>query len=104
LGIFENLNFTILPGVYPRFTYVAKLNFHRSEVGKHTLRLAFIDQDGNNVLLPIVQEINVISNELNTNIILELINIQFNKPGPYEIDLAIDSHHIATNNINVLKT
>jgi hypothetical protein len=103
LGIFRNINAGKFPCQHPRFTYVANIEFHRSELGKHSFRINFIDDDGNDVISPLSGEIEVSASNRSANIIIELANIQFPKAGIYEIDLTMDNQHVTTESITVLQ-
>ncbi len=103
LGIFRNINAAKFPCQYPRFTYVANIEFHRSESGKHLFRINFIDDDGKDVISPLTGEIEVSSSNRSANILVELANIQFPKAGVYEIDLTLDNQHVTTESINILQ-
>lgn len=100
LGIFKNIFASQFPATHPKLTYVANVEFHRSEIGKHTFKVNFIDEDGREVLPPLNGEIDV-NNSLFTTIILDIANINFMRPGVYEIDLVIDNQHISTENITI---
>ncbi|HEX2944378.1 MAG TPA: hypothetical protein VHT96_00295 [Clostridia bacterium] len=104
LGIFRNISAAKFPCQHPRFTYVANIEFHRSEVGKHSFRMNFIDDDGKEIISPLSGEIDVSASNRSANIIIELANIQFPKAGVYEIDLTLDNQHVTTESINVLQT
>jgi hypothetical protein len=102
LGIFKNISATNFPATHSKMVYVASMDFHRSEMGNHKFRVNFVDDDGRNVMQPIEGEISVRDGNLAANIILEINNITFNKPGTYCIDLTIDSQHIASEEINLV--
>ena len=103
LGIFRNISAVKFPCQHPRFTYVANMEFHRSELGKHSFRINFIDDDGNDVISPLNGEIEVNAANRSANILVELANIQFPKAGVYEIDLTLDNQHVTTESINVIQ-
>lgn len=104
LGIFRNINTAKFPCQHPRFTYVANIEFHRSELGKHLFRINFIDDDGNDIISPLSGEIEVNAINRSANILVELANIQFPKAGVYEIDLTLDNQHVATESINIIQS
>lgn len=103
LGIFRNINSAKFPCQHPRFTYVANIEFHRSESGKHSFRINFIDDDGKDIISPLTGEIEVSSSNRSANILVELANIQFPKAGIYEIDLTLDNQHVTTESINIIQ-
>lgn len=101
LGIFQNIHAIKLPWKHPKFMYVASVKVHRSEFGKHSFQLNFIDEDGNYIINPIKQPIIIKKGQKYTNIIITLTGVTFNKPGTYAIDLLIDGHHVTTDTIEV---
>jgi len=103
LGIFQNISALQFPCVHPKFVYVASIEFHRSEIGKHKFKVSFVNDDGKEVIPPLEGEVQVNQNNMFANIILEMNNINFPKPGTYQIDLAIDYQHITTDSIHVLQ-
>jgi hypothetical protein len=103
LGIFQTIQATKFPCVHPQFTYVANIEFHRSEEGAHKFKLSFVDDDGKDVIPPLEGDMGVTRDNLSANILMQLNSINFPKPGTYQIDLAIDHQHIATDSINVMQ-
>lgn len=105
LGIFTNINAAHVPCVYPKFAYVANIEFHRSESGKHSFKLSFINDDGKDIIQPISGHMDVAQNQglpSSANLLVELANITFPTAGAYEIDLTIDNQHICTETIHVI--
>jgi hypothetical protein len=103
LGIFQNFNATNFPVTIPRMVYVASIEFHRSEVGKHHFKVNFIDEDGKPLIPQLDGEIIIPENNLFANLMLGIENIPFSKAGIYAIDLVMDNQHLATDNIHVFK-
>lgn len=101
LGIFKSINAVQFPCVYPRFMYIAHIEFHRSETGKHKFKLNFINDDGKEILPPMYGEINVNPQNPFTNIMVNINGATFPKPGAYQIDLNIDYQHLCTETIIV---
>lgn len=105
LGIFTNVIAVQVPCVYPKFTYVANIEFHRSESGKHRFTLSFVDDDGKDIIQSISGHMDVAQNKglpSSANLLVELANINFPTAGAYEIDLTIDNQHICTETIHVI--
>lgn len=103
LGIFQNINSESFPMTFSKMIYVASIEFHRSEKGKHVFKVNFIDDDGTSVIPPLEGEFMVNESNLSANLLLGIEGIVFPKPGTYAIDLTIDHQHMATDNIQVLK-
>jgi len=103
LGIFQNINAEVFPTTFAKMVYVASIEFHRSETGKHIFKVNFIDSDGKSIIPPLEGEFVVYDNNLFANLLLGIEGIAFPGPGIYAIDLTIDHQHMATDNITVLK-
>jgi hypothetical protein len=103
LGIFQNINAENFPITFAKMIYVASIQFHRSETGKHFFKVHFIDDDGKPVIPPLEGEFIVYENNLSANLLLGIEGIVFPKPGTYAIDLTIDHQHVSTDNIQVMK-
>lgn len=103
LGIFQNINAETFPVTFAKMIYVASIQFHRSETGKHIFKVNFIDADGKPVIPPLEGEFFVNENNLSANLLLGIEGIVFPQSGTYAIDLTIDHKHMATDNIQVLK-
>lgn len=100
-GIFQNINIQNFPFVIPRMFYVAGIQFHRSETGRHSFIVNFIDDDGRSITPPLEREIVINEHKYFANFLVGLENIQFLKPGTYQINLMIHNQTIAINGINV---
>ncbi len=103
LGIFQNFNAPKLPITVTRMVYVACIEFHRSEAGKHRFKVNFIDEDGMQVIPPLDGEVFIPENNLFANLMMNIENTTFKKPGIFAIDLTMDNQHLATDNIHVYK-
>ncbi|NLL40163.1 MAG: hypothetical protein GX254_11345 [Clostridiales bacterium] len=103
LGIFDNINTRQFPCVHPHCVYIARIAFHRSEVGRHPFRITFIDDDGNQVIPPLCGEISASVNNMTANIMMNIFNIKFPHPGEYHIDLTINNQHICTDTIHLVQ-
>ena len=103
MGIFQNLNSKNFPVNITRIVYVASIEFHRSESGKHHFKVNFIDDDGKLVIPQLDGEIFIAENNLFANLMLGIENVSIPQPGNYAIDLVMDNQHLATDNLYVLK-
>jgi hypothetical protein len=103
LGIFQNINSETFPVTFAKMIYVASIEFHRSEVGRHIFKVNFIDDDGKSVIPPLEGEFFVHEQNLSANLLLGIEGIVFPKAGTYAIDLTIDHQHMATDNIQMIK-
>jgi hypothetical protein len=103
LGIFDTIRTVKFPCQHPRFTYVANIEFERSEAGKHPFKLSFIGLDGKNVIPPLTGDISVHPMALRSSLVLQLNNVRFPEEGAYKFDLTIDDGPICTDVLKVIQ-
>jgi hypothetical protein len=72
----------------PRLMYVASTLFEPRESGAHKFRLTLINEDGEDVIKPIIGDISVKTPALVSNVILNFAGVAFPKPGAYQIDFS----------------
>jgi hypothetical protein len=102
-GIFQSINIRSFPFGIPRMFYVAGIQFHRSETGRHGFSVNFIDDDGRSIVPPLEREVVMYENKYFANFLVELENTQFHKPGTYQVNLMINNQPIAANTIRVFQ-
>ena len=102
LGIFDTIRTLKFPCQHPRFTYVANIEFERSEIGKHPFTLSFVGLDGNNIMPPLRGEINVNPTSLRNSLVLQMNNIKFPEEGAFKFDLTIDDTQICSDILKVV--
>lgn len=103
MGIFSSIFSKTFPCKHPQFTYVAGLKFHRSETGKHKFYISFVDYDGKSVVPPIEGEISINEAGGVIPIMPTFHNVQFPKPGLYQLDLVVDGQHAASDDITLIQ-
>ena|SRR5579875_2173253 len=92
VGIFSSINFATLPSAYPRFFVVIIVALDR---GTHPVRLGIIDPIGQEMLEePPSVDVNVELAGADTNLVIDLNNLPFNRPGIYQVQLFINSRLI----------
>ncbi|MEO8201801.1 MAG: hypothetical protein ABI679_14825 [Gemmatimonadota bacterium] len=100
LGAFDVINAINFPATHPHCAIALRLRFARIENGNHTVRLHFVDDDGNLILPPLDGEIAVACAEsvdsASTNLILGVQGLQLPRPGDYAINLAVDGRQAAS--------
>jgi len=104
LGIFSEILSNQFPFTYPRITYVIGIEGRKSEAGRHALKLSFIDDDGKEIIPPISGELTTTGEKPNSNIIMELANINFPHPGTYSLDFVVDNQLLRSEQVRVIKT
>ena len=94
LGTFDVILAQKLPAIHPHCAIAYRIRFVRHEKGTHTIRVTFIDADGQAVLPPLEGKLSVQfpddCNSVVTNHIVNFQGLKFDRPGIYSIDLAID--------------
>ncbi len=108
LGTFDTIYTSQLPAVHPQCSIALRMTFDKDEEGKHHLKLAFLDEDGQLVkgenerlLMPsmdIPLEVAVPDDSIfvSRNFIINIQQLKFEKPGLYSIDIAMDEQRKAT--------
>ena len=94
LGAFDNIFAKEIPVRYHACSIAARVRFSKIEAGDHTVRIFFIDADGNFIGPKLEGNISVRigDNAPNAvvNLVLNIQNLEFKRYGQYQIDLAID--------------
>lgn len=103
LGVFQNVQASQFPYTHPKMTFVAGIESRISEAGKHQIKIVFIDEDGKNVLPPLTGVFETSPGQLNSNFLLDLVNISFPKAGVYMADIVVDNNSIRSESITVAK-
>lgn len=99
IGIFNNINFPGLPAAYPQFFVVFVLNLDR---GEHQVHLGIVNPTGQQMLPdaePVDVEVEVPGAE--TNLVIGFNNIQFDRPGIYQVQLFIAGRLVHSIPLNV---
>jgi hypothetical protein len=98
IGIFNNINFQTLPAAYPQFFVVLVLNLER---GTHPVHLGITNPVGQQLLpeaQPVDVQVDVPGAE--TNLVIGFNNVQFERPGIYQVQLFVSgrlTHSIPVN-------
>lgn len=99
LGIgIDRLSAATFPATHARLTFAAKLSFDHEDAGSHHFRVRVVDADGREIGSPIEGKLNVAFAEgrrsTGANLLVDLLNIEFQAPGPHEISLNMDAAEI----------
>jgi len=77
-----------------------RMTFTQVEEGPHKLRLSFVDEDGKPVMPNIEQVVQITmppeAHFVTCNFIVSIQQLQFQKPGLYAIDIALDGRQEAS--------
>ena len=99
IGIFNNINFSSLPSVYPLFFAVIILALDR---GTHPIHLGVVDPMGQQILLesPAV-DVPVDVPGAEANLVIGFPTVQFQRAGIYQVQLFIDGRLYQSIPLNV---
>ena len=107
LGAFDRLYARKIPAVHPACAVAVRLRFAKSEEGEHTIKINFIDADGNTAGPDLERNITIQMPENDTssvrNIILNIQGLRFNKACEYRFDFAIDGEQQACLPLKVIE-
>lgn len=94
LGAFDNIFAKETPARHRACSIAARIRFSKIEAGDHTVKIFIIDADGNSIGPKLEGGISVrIGDDTPAavvNLILNMQNLEFQRYGQYQIDLAID--------------
>ena len=106
LGAFDTIFTRKLPAIHPSCAIVLRVVFSRVETGKHRVRIAFVDEDGKNILQPLELPFEVAmppqAISVSRNFIVNLQQTRFERAGSYSVDVAFDGRHEVSIPLNVL--
>jgi hypothetical protein len=95
LGTFDTIFTKQMPAVHPACAVTMRIRFEKIEEGDHPIRIHIIDEDGKSIGPKLQANVNVSigddADSTATNLILNILNLKFEKCGQYRIDLAVDN-------------
>ncbi len=107
LGAFDRLYTRKIPAIHPACAVAVRLRFSKFEEGDHTMKINFIDSDGNSAgpVLERTISIHMPENEDSTirNIILNIQGLRLNTTGEYRFDFAMDGEQAACLPLKVIE-
>ncbi|MDB6124711.1 MAG: hypothetical protein JWQ71_3704 [Pedosphaera sp.] len=94
LGAFDAIHAQQLPVSHPQCAIALRMTFTDAEEGSHTLRLTFMDEDGQSIMrgidVPVTVAIPAEAHFATSNIIVNIQQLKFDRPGLYSVDIAMD--------------
>ena len=94
LGSFDTILAPRFPMVHPACSVAIRLTFRSEDEGTHRMKLLLIDEDGRNILPKIEASMDIkMPSDVffySRNIVFNLQQTRFDRPGQYSIDLLID--------------
>jgi hypothetical protein len=106
LGIFDTIKTHQLPATKSQCSIALQILWTKIEVGSHTIKTKFMDDDGNTTLKPVNATVEVLippkSSFVSTNHILNIQQLKFTKTGNYLIVIDIDGKMVTEIQLQVL--
>jgi hypothetical protein len=100
LGAFDTIVTGVLPAVHPQCSVALRIVFRKEEEGLHTVRVMFVDEDGRSIVPPMETSFDIeLPDDLffsTRNLILNLQQLPFARPGAYSIDVSVDKRQAAS--------
>jgi hypothetical protein len=95
LGAFDTISVCGLPAVHPFCSFAMRICFAAGDEGHHRFLIRIVDDDGLDILAePVSSEIDIEvpgdSIFVNENLVLSFMQLRFDHPGHYSIDVAVD--------------
>jgi len=94
VGTFDNIVVKDFPAIHPTLSVAARMRFYSTEVGQHTLKLAFLDSAGLEIVPPVQGEIEAAVPEGKDSTVVNLTvgvgQLKLDKPGEYSVHLSVD--------------
>lgn len=94
LGSFDTILAPRFPMLHPACSVAIRLTFRSEDEGTHRMNLLLIDEDGRNILPKIEASMDIKMPShvffYSTNLVFNLQQTRFDRPGQYSIDLLID--------------
>lgn len=103
LGILEKLYFNKFPSNLHKITFVLSINTGQAIPGlQHQSTVQLLDPEGKQVIAPATFNFTSVE-EGSKNLIINIENIKFEKPGRYSMSIDIDGYHIKSINLSINK-
>jgi hypothetical protein len=97
LGTFDRISARKFPAVHPQCAIALRLRFTKIEEGEHRIKITLVDEDGQPVFPGLDGKVGIRmaprDQSVCANLVLNMGNMKFDKPGQYSLDLAVDSRH-----------
>lgn len=100
LGTFDTIFAQQFPAAHPQCSVALRIAFTKMEEGNHTLKIDFVDEDGQSIMQSVNMPVDVSlpgdATFLSRNIVLNIQQLKFAAAGLYAIEIAIDGRHEAS--------
>lgn len=96
LGIFDALGGEDFPVRFPRITVVVSCLGLPEERRDHSLNIRLLSPDGQDVLEPLALPVELPTGTARARMIGELLQVQFEEPGPYSFEVELDGRPLGS--------
>jgi len=100
LGAFDTIVAGTFPAIHPQCSVALRILFRKEEEGFHNMRVLFVDDDGHSIVPPMETSFDIeLPEDLffsTRNLILNLQQLPFARPGAYSIDVSVDKRPMAS--------
>lgn len=100
LGTFDTIFAQQFPASHPQCSVALRVAFTKMEEGNHTLKINFVDEDGQSIMPSVDIPVDVIlpgdSTFISRNFVLNIQQLKFETAGLYAIEIAADGRHEAS--------
>lgn len=98
LGAFDTVFAAAVPFKHQHMAIALRIRFAGHELGEHTVKIHFMDSDGQKVIPPLDGKLNIQfgagAETAVGNLIINLNNVEFKQPGEYAVEIAIDGAQV----------
>lgn len=97
-GVFDMINVASFPARHPVMCLALRIHGDAADLGTHALELRLVDPDARGVVPAVTSQFEVPdpgeqATTANSQFVINMANIAFEKPGPYSFDILIDERY-----------
>ncbi len=100
LGTFDTIFSQRFPACHPQCSVALRVAFDKMEEGKHTLKINFVNEDGQSIMPGVDIPVDVVLPDdttfISRNFVLNIQQLKFETAGLYAIEIATDGEHQAS--------
>jgi len=100
LGTFDTIFAQQFPASHPQCSVALRVAFTKMEEGNHTLKINFVNEDGQSIMPSVDIPVDVIlpgdATFISRNFVLNIQQLKFETVGLYAIEIAADGQHEAS--------
>ncbi len=100
LGTFDTIFSQQFPACHPQCSVALRISFSKMEEGNHTMKINFVDEDGQSIMPSVDIPVEVVlpgdATFISRNFVLNIQQLKFEIAGLYAIEIAFDGQHEAS--------